>query len=442
MTSYGRTTIAESKMMFYPTDRIEQYRLFFFLTDLGRVEITTKKLVEHFYGKQYQIDAINQLYVPNLYKNSYRFNYYYPWFYLLEKRDVEILDTIFSNKTKESEYYTTKKTHGKKKFTVVCDLFCGESEWLSLFGLWNDYITIGNEIELNRYEKSKEHGIDILFNKAYEEIILPKNTVDIMLFNPPYGQNNGIRNSYYYLKDIIDRQYVKEGGYIVCILRKQDMEDCLELMLSVGTIHLLYKFNDNEYMKYQQFACILKIENRNQGNDYVLRRLNEKFRYLSVLREEYGFQNTTVMNSLRFFTEYREMTKNDFKEYIFNNILYINNKINSNFNDFLWKTIKKETSAPNVEISKIIMPKMPKYNELSNIIASGYINSDFNEEDNIPHVAVGGVKQIVDNVDIYDDSKEKKEIIYKKAVPYLRVLYINKTKEQYKYCLKDINVNE
>ena len=124
MTSYGRTTIAESKMMFHPTDRIEQYRLFFFLTDLGRVEITTKKLVEHFYGKQYQIDAINQLYVPNLYKNSYRFNYYYPWFYLLEKRDIAILDTIFSNKTKESEYYTTKKTHGKKKFTVVCDLFC------------------------------------------------------------------------------------------------------------------------------------------------------------------------------------------------------------------------------------------------------------------------------------------------------------------------------
>ena len=66
VSSYGRTTIAESKMMFYPTDRIEQYRLFFFLTDLGRVENTTKKLVESIYGQQYQIDAINQLYVPNL----------------------------------------------------------------------------------------------------------------------------------------------------------------------------------------------------------------------------------------------------------------------------------------------------------------------------------------------------------------------------------------
>ena len=72
MTSYGRTTIAESKMMFYPTDRIEQYRLFFFLTDLGRVEITTKKLVEHFYGKQYQIDAINQPFDPE-YHNAVLF---------------------------------------------------------------------------------------------------------------------------------------------------------------------------------------------------------------------------------------------------------------------------------------------------------------------------------------------------------------------------------
>ena len=100
VSSYGRTTIAESKMMFYPTDRMEQYRLFFFLTDLGRVENTTKKLVESIYGQQYQIDAINQLYIPNLYKNSYRFNYYYPWFYLLEKRNIEMLDKIFSNKTK------------------------------------------------------------------------------------------------------------------------------------------------------------------------------------------------------------------------------------------------------------------------------------------------------------------------------------------------------
>ena len=441
MTSYGRTTIAESKMMFYPTDRIEQYRLFFFLTDLGRVEITTKKLVEHFYGKQYQVDEINQLYIPNLYKNSYRFNYYYPWFYLLEKGDIEILDTIFSNKTKESEYYTTKKTHGKKKFTVVCDLFCGESEWLSLFGLWNDCITIGNEIESNRYEKSKERKIDILFNKAYEEIILPKNTIDIMLFNPPYGQNNGIRNSYYYLKDIIDKHYVKEGGYIVCVLRKQDMEDCLELMLSVGTIHLLYKFNDNEYMKYQQFACILKIENRDQGNDYILRRLNEKFRYLSVIKEEYNFQNTTVMNSMRFFTYGIETTKNDFKEYIANNIVYECNKTHSNVNDVLWKKLKKETSAPSVEINRITMPKMPKYNELSNIIAAGYINSDFDEKDCVPHVAVGGVRQMVDNVEVYDDSQQK-EIVYKKAVPYLRVLYVDKNEKQYKYCLKNIQTNE
>ena len=440
MASYGRTTIAESKMMFYPTDRLEQYRLFFFLTDLGRVELTTKKIVETIYGQQYQIDSINQLYIPNLYKNSYRFNYYYPWFYLLEKRNIEMLDKIFSNKTKESEHYT-KKTHGKKKFTVVCDLFCGESEWLSLFGLWNDTITIGNEIEFNRYKKSKERDIDILFNKAYEEIVLPKNIVDIMLFNPPYGQNNGIRNSYYYLKDIVDRQYVKEGGYIVCVLRKQDMEDCLELMLSAGTIHLLYKLNDEEYKKYQQFACVLKIENRDQGNDYIFKRLNEKFRYLSVLKEEYNFQTTTVMNGLRFFTYPIETTKPDFKEYIVNNMVYENKKTNSNPSDILWRNLKKETSAPSIEINRITMPKMPKYNELSNIIAAGYINSDFDERDSIPHVAVGGVRQVIDSVDVYDDSKEK-EIVYKKAVPYLRVLYVDINQEKYKYCLKNIQTNE
>ena len=212
-------------------------------------------------------------------------------------------------------------------------------------------------------------------------------------------------------------------------------------MLSVGTIHLLYKFNDSEYEKYQQFACILKIENRDQGNDYVLRRLSEKFRYLSVIKEEYGFQNTTVINSLRFFIYAIETTKNNFKEYIVSNMIYEDNKIHSNVNDVLWKNLKRETSAPSVEINKIIMPKMPKYNELSNIIASGYINSDFDEQDIIPHVAVGGVRQVVDNVEVYDDSKQK-EIVYKKAVPYLRILYVGKDEKQYKYCLKNIQTNE
>ena len=55
------------------------------------------------------------------------------------------------------------------------------------------------------------------------------------------------------------------------------MIDCLELMLEAGTIHLLYKLNDNEYEKYQQFACILKIESRDQGKDYIFYRLNEKY---------------------------------------------------------------------------------------------------------------------------------------------------------------------
>ena len=219
------------------------------------------------------------------------------------------------------------------------------------------------------------------------------------------------------------------------------MEDCLELMLSAGTIHLLYKLNDEEYKKYQQFACVLKIENRDQGNDYIFKRLNEKFRYLSVLKEEYNFQTTTVMNGLRFFTYPIETTKPDFKEYIVNNMVYENKKTNSNPSDILWRNLKKETSAPSIEINRITMPKMPKYNELSNIIAAGYINSDFDERDSIPHVAVGGVRQVIDSVDVYDDSKEK-EVVYKKAVPYLRVLYVDKNQEKYKYCLKNIQTNE
>ena len=147
------------------------------------------------------------------------------------------------------------------------------------------------------------------------------------------------------------------------------------------------------------------------------------------------------MNNMRFFTNPIETTKLNFKEYVANNMTYEDGKIHSNTHDALWKNIKKETSAPSVEINRIVMPKMPKYNELSNIIAAGYINSDFDEQDSIPHVAVGGVRQVVDNVEVYDDSKQK-EIVYKKAVPYLRVLYVDKNKEQYKYCLKNIQTNE
>ena len=49
-----------------------------------------------------------------------------------------------------------------------------------------------------------------------------------MLFNPPMVKTMVLEIIIIY---IIDKEYVKEGGYIVLVLRKQDMIDCLELML-------------------------------------------------------------------------------------------------------------------------------------------------------------------------------------------------------------------
>jgi hypothetical protein len=76
---------------------------------------------------------------------------------------------------------------------VVADLFAGEGAWLSLFQrlnkgyLSNRIYLVANELEPGRYQTILDSKlVNKATNMAFEELQLPRHSVSIMLFNPPY----------------------------------------------------------------------------------------------------------------------------------------------------------------------------------------------------------------------------------------------------------------
>ena len=58
---------------------------------------------------------------------------------------------------------------------------------------------------------------------AYEELSdkVPKKFVDIMLFNPPYGDTNGQRNVNRFFDMLIKDKYVDEYGIVIGVFNER-----------------------------------------------------------------------------------------------------------------------------------------------------------------------------------------------------------------------------
>ena len=199
----GATIYSDSKLQYYPTDTVTTTQVALTLSDYVNVKEEYKK----------DIDEIRK-------KVEYNFK--------------KALSIASKNKllNKGLEYELSGK--------VVADLFCGKGEWLSLFknnvvkksSFYKSNVLIGNELDENRYKEMKEtYDIDYTFNKPFEELQLPKYMIDIMLFNPPYSEYNGVRNAKKYLQMIFDRELMSVNGAIVLVLNETDIRECQSLIV-------------------------------------------------------------------------------------------------------------------------------------------------------------------------------------------------------------------
>ena len=423
----GNSLAAEGKLMYYPTDLGEAHRL---LGLLGRVEIDwlKKNYLKEYYTKEgiYQELAVKAL--DNQVPIDYV--YYDMW---LNNKDYDMIKN-------NCEYGLGSNNNHD---IVVADLFAGEGLFLDAFASFlprknssNNYILVANEIEENRHKEIESNpNIYDSYNKSFEELNIGKNIVSLMLYNPPYGSTNNTRNVKMYLQMILDRQLIfnpttskdYKTGYIVCIIRKDDFLDSLDILSKNFDIlkNSIYKTNPEEYAKFKQYVFVAHLKrfpydlsNTMQAMDFTKQYNEVKEIILSEPEFKLSQYNTyQSMNSPHI--EYNTAKENN--KYIESPTSHISK------NDSIWKWVKGITELKDLGEEKLVVPKPLKLGEISNLLASGMINGEISLEDGTgKHVAIGGTKSIEKKeVSKYkDDSGESytETKIIKMSLPYLNIL--------------------
>ena len=423
----GNSLAAEGKLMYYPTDLGEAHRL---LGLLGRVEIDwlKKNYLKEYYTKEgiYQELAVKAL--DNQVPIDYV--YYDMW---LNNKDYDMIKN-------NCEYGLGSNNNHD---IVVADLFAGEGLFLDAFASFlprknssNNYILVANEIEENRHKEIESNpNIYDSYNKSFEELNIGKNIVSLMLYNPPYGSTNNTRNVKMYLQMILDRQLIfnpttskdYKTGYIVCIIRKDDFLDSLDILSKNFDIlkNSIYKTNPEEYAKFKQYVFVAHLKrfpydlsNTMQAMDFT-KQYNE-VKEIILSEPEFKLSQYNTYQSMNYpYIDYNTAKENN--KYIESPTSHISK------NDSIWKWVKGITELKDLGEEKLVVPKPLKLGEISNLLASGMINGEISLEDGTgKHVAISGTKSIEKKeVSKYkDDSGESytETKIIKMSLPYLNIL--------------------
>ncbi len=429
------TVISDQKLMFYPTEKMETYRI---LGMLGSVKI--KEYERYNLKKELGDDKYKELGVISL-DNQIDSGYVY-YDYFLQQRNYDAI----------KKYFEYSLAYGKKEneYITICDGFAGEADWLNLFNTAMDYsqydanlLTIANELEYNRYNQIITKNIDEITNESFEDFNIPKNSVSLYLYNPPYGSTgsagNMIRNVKYYLKMTLEKEFIYnpknsrdyKQGYAVFVIRKDDFLDSLDLLCKYFRINenSIYKVHADEYEKYKQYVFIAQI----RKNPFDFNKQIDLFDYnkhynniKSIIESEPEFNIKKYMNI--YYMKYTEIPYYTLKE----NYEIIKNKINYNSKkDSVYNWIKEVTEVKDLSCEKLEVPKPLKESEIAQVLASGYINGNISlkDENNITygnHIVVGGTKTVItteENIKKGDDGKKITETkTIKMSKPYLNVL--------------------
>lgn len=429
---------SSSKMMYYPTDVHEIYRM---LGVVGRLFISPseREQLRNMLGETVYF----QLLEKGL--SSFKTNFAsLAYGYLVESRQYNLLHKFFE----------LNIGYSKNQTVTIFDPFAGEAVWLEMFknSMKKDEINsakihlIANEIELNRYKSIVNKGIvDEYYNKSFEELCeIPKYSISLLLFNPPYGDTNGKRNVLHYLEMIIEREIIykskdnSDNGKIILVVRKDDLIEILPLLTKHFNVHkeLIYKVNKNEYKRYKQFVvyATLKNEPYNEKNiNDVARHNQEMEEILHIVNSDPEFDITMIgVNFMqppsvpydRLKENHRLLNEQEFEVSV--------------TNGDSWTWVKEMTEIKDIENETIFKPTPIKTGELANYIASGMINGemDLDGKGNGYHIVVGGTKKQVKQELVQEEDKKgnlvnkTKTLVY--TQPYLNILINDKGKVKIK----------
>lgn len=416
-----------SKLMYYPTDCHEIYRM---LGIVGRIQmsIEAREEIRNMVGEETYFKILESS-VKNSNSNL-AVGFYH---YFLENKQYDLI----------SRYLELNIGYSNNQTVTVFDPFAGEGVWLEMFkqAIPKDEInsanihTIANELESNRYNSIVSKNIvDEVYNKAYEELNnIPKGSISMLLYNPPYGDTNGTRNVYHYLKMIIDEEIIHRssdyngGGKIILVIRKDDLLDSLPLLVEHFDIdnNIIYQVNEEEYKKYKQYVVYGTL--RNEPLD--LKNTNNAIRYQKEINSLKEIINSNPQfNSTMYNTNLMQPPSVPYERLKENHKLIQEENFEfSHSNGDVWDWFKELTEIKQIEHTKINKATPMKTGELSNLIASGMINGEMKLNDNEGyHIVAGGMKEqvkqeVVQELNRKNEVENKtKTVVY--SQPYLNIL--------------------
>lgn len=424
----GNNLYAASKMQYYPTAPLETYRMLNYIEYMHILSYKERYIKENILGDE----LYRRLYADCL-DNNTEFSYIF-YNYCIEHGKYDWI--------KEYIEYSAFNTDQPNKEFTICDYFAGEGKWLELFKTFMKYESkpkirlIANEIEENRYNAMKENSvIDEIHLGSFEELETPKRSASLVLFNPPYNDDTKQRNCKKYLQMILDReliykntdQYHRETGGIIMVIREDDLLDSLELIVKNFDIRVMYKANQDEFSKWEQWIIIaslryLPLEDKTSYGASSIQELLMNYRNIIADGKEFKIDRYINNYGLRLFPVDYEQLKDNFKYTKKDStITLLSGK------DNVLKWVKDITELKDMSLEKLVVPKPLKQGEIANLISSGYINGDVSlSNGTAKHIVIGGTKNMVKtekHIEKGDDG-EKYEVTeeLRYTQPYLNIL--------------------
>jgi len=384
---------SDQKLAYYPTSFFECYRI---LNLIGRPNWNSVLSNDFFKDKTAQVNDI-ALKIGGQGKASYE---------VCLQHQPDLLQSFF-----EMSYgYGTDPV-------VFLDPFAGEGEWLSLFKKMaydkDRVITVAVEIEKNRYNTIEA---DYKFHSSFEACQLPKQSVNCILFNPPYGTTAGKRNVRHYFEMVVDRDLISHRGSMIMVVSESDFINCADIVLEHFTVVDLYRVHPEEFAKWGQIVVYLKktsypVQPHNMENE--INKLKNKI----ATGAEFGYESYCKIS-------YMIDSGAGFKEKYEKMQRCLRSATNYSPPDKIWDwAIDDNTTEFNEEL---VMPKPPKIGEICTILSSGVL-SGFIDDTETPHIVAGGVKNIRKTEIEKGFDKEGKPTNHRTEIrfsrPYLNILY-------------------
>ena len=386
---------SKSKLDYFPTNYEIQYKSLPYVTnvvmrDINYIRKSTVKFIEKYIGK-----IENK---SNVYRELIRMGRY------------DIIDEVFKIEW-ETDSYKNKDSSDK---IVVADLFAGEGEWLNTFkklAPFKETYILANEIEKNRFLSCKSKKFNNVIWGAYEELEdkIPKKLIDVMLFNPPYGETDQERNVDRFLKMLIKNKYMERYSRVIGVFNEKDFNLIRPRLVRECDVHYAFKLQDSksEAERLKQ-VCVIFTIREVENSEYYLRRVEENLD--EYLKSEYYCNLATRRN-------YYDL-KNINARFDAFNVFKNPNLYKSDINSESWKSFMNEVTIETFQGKTIKLAEKPRnIGAAANIISSGLINGEV-EGEHGHCIAAGITEQISKAV----DEETGNIIVTKKSAPFLSVL--------------------